>query len=91
MELIDTNSEIFKELVFPLEEKTKLLATIKRETEEWLGGHEVCRMLKISQRTLQTYRDTRVLPYSSIRGKFFYSKKDIDELMRGNYIPSRKD
>ena len=84
MELVDKNSELFTGLIFPLEGKMKLLATIKG------NGNEVCHRLKISTRTLQSYRDEFILPYSCIRGKFYYNEKDIEELLQKNYSTPRK-
>ncbi len=90
MELVDKNSELFTGLIFPLEGKMKLLATIKGNKSQWLNGNEVCHRLKISTRTLQSYRDEFILPYSCIRGKFYYNEKDIEELLRKNYTTPRK-
>ena len=55
-------------------------------TPKWMNGETVMKKLGISKRTLQTYRDNGVLPYSVVIGKFFYSSKDIDDLMRDNYV-----
>jgi hypothetical protein len=35
-------------------------------------------MLKISKRTLQTYRDNRTLPYSQINHKMYYKSEDVE-------------
>ena len=55
-------------------------------TANWLNGDAVMRKLGISRRTLQTYRDSRILPYSVVGGKFYYSVRDIEDLMKGNYV-----
>lgn len=33
--------------------------------------------MRISKRTLQSYRDKRRLPYSNVGGKFFYRETDV--------------
>ena len=53
---------------------------------KWLTSETVIKKLGISRRTLQTYRDKGILPYSVVIGKFFYNSKDIDDLMRDNYV-----
>jgi DNA-binding transcriptional MerR regulator len=53
---------------------------------KWLNSDEVMQKLDISRRTLQTYRDNRILPYSVVGGKFYYSVRDIEDLMRDNYV-----
>ena len=55
-------------------------------SENWLNGEAVMRKLGISRRTLQTYRDNRILPYSVVGGKFYYSVREIEELMKKNYV-----
>ena len=55
-------------------------------TAKWLNGDAVMRKLGISRRTLQKYRDNRILPYSVVGGKFFYCIKDIEDLMKDNYV-----
>ena len=43
--------------------------------EHYLSGDEVCRMLHVSKRTLQTLRDEKAIPYTSITsvgGKLLY-------------------
>lgn len=54
--------------------------------EEWIDGQDVLLALKISKRTLQTLRDTNVLPYSRINGKFYYKVSDLENLLESNYI-----
>ena len=47
---------------------------------------EVCLRLRISKRTLQSYRDRRVLPYSNVGGKFFYREADVTGFLRARTI-----
>jgi len=57
--------------------------------EAWIGGNDVIKSLKISLRTLQSWRDTGLLPYSRINGKFFYKVSDLQKLLEGNYESSK--
>ena len=57
-------------------------------TGKWLNGDQVMRMLGVSRRTLQNYRDNGTLPYSIVGGKFYYGIKDIEDLMLKNYVPA---
>lgn len=56
--------------------------------ERYLSGEEVCKALHISKRTLQEYRDKRMIPYISLPGKMLYKESDIVDLLEENYIPS---
>lgn len=56
--------------------------------EVYLTGEEVREMFRISQRSLQTYRDERIIPYTTIGGKFLYPQSRIFEVLERNYIKS---
>jgi len=51
---------------------------------EWLHNGDVCRLLGISKRTLQSYRDTGKIPFSIIGHKCYYKESDIVELLNAN-------
>lgn len=51
----------------------------------WIDGQDVMLSLHISKRTLQSLRDSGILPFSRINGKFFYKKSDIEALLVKNY------
>ena len=44
---------------------------------DWLHNGDVCRLLNISKRTLQHYRDTSVLPFVQIGHKCYYKREDV--------------
>ncbi|MBD8387793.1 helix-turn-helix domain-containing protein [Dysgonomonas sp. BGC7] len=59
----------------------------KRENkDEWFDNQEVCQLLKISKRTLQTYRDNGTLAHSQIGYKCYYKKVDIEKLIEASII-----
>lgn len=53
--------------------------------EHFLTGKEVCERLYISPRTLQDYRDRRIIPYTQFAGKILYRLSDINQLSQKNY------
>ncbi|MFM9839392.1 MAG: helix-turn-helix domain-containing protein [Cyclobacteriaceae bacterium] len=53
--------------------------------ETWVDGQEVMQTLHVSKRTLQSLRDSGVLPYSRINGKFYYKVSDLENLLTSNY------
>ena len=57
--------------------------------ETWVDGQEVMQTLHVSKRTLQSLRDSGVLPYSRINGKFYYKVADIENLLESNYSQSK--
>ena len=54
--------------------------------EIYLSGEDVCKLLHISKRTLQQYRDDKILPYIQIGGKIIYKETDILTILEQNYI-----
>ncbi len=52
-----------------------------KRLSKWLNNEDVCRLLGISKRTLQTYRDKGILPYSQINHKMFYKASDVETLL----------
>lgn len=55
-------------------------------TKKWLSSEDVCHLLLISKRTLQTYRDRGILPFAQIGRKIYYKASDIDEYLNQHYI-----
>jgi len=53
--------------------------------EHFLTSKEVCERLYISPRTLQDYRDRRILPYTQFAGKILYKASDLEKLLEDNY------
>ena len=53
-----------------------------KKISPWLDNADVCRMLNISKRTLQTYRDNGTIPYTQINHKMFYKPKDVDQVLK---------
>ena len=53
--------------------------------EHFLTGKEVCERLYISPRTLQDYRDRRVVPYTQFAGKILYKASDLERILEDGY------
>ena len=53
--------------------------------EHFLTGKEVCERLYISPRTLQDYRERRIIPYTQFAGKILYKASDLEKLLEDNY------
>ena len=50
-----------------------------------LLGKEVCERLYISPRTLQDYRDRKIIPYTQFAGKILYKASDLEWLLEEKY------
>lgn len=81
METVAIEKRTFEQMMQRLEDFAKQINTLRRQNrsnENWLDNKQTCELLKISPRTLQTYRDTGVLSYSQIERKCYYKVADIE-------------
>ena len=53
--------------------------------EHYLTDKEVAGMLRVSRRTLQEYRNNRLLPFILLAGKVLYPESGLRELLEANY------
>jgi hypothetical protein len=72
------------------EKMDTLLETQKSNVKlpsKWIDKEETLRILKCSERTLQTLRDKGWLRYTRPLGgsKFFYLRKDVEDLFEKNF------
>lgn len=59
-------------------------------SESNLTGKEVCDLLHISPRTLQTLRDTRQIPFTVVSERIIlYPETGIREMLTKNYRPAQ--
>lgn len=50
----------------------------------WIDNAAVCLWLNISKRTLQYYRNSGILPYTTIRNKCYYKPEDVKAVFDRN-------
>ncbi|MFV0587976.1 helix-turn-helix domain-containing protein [Bacteroides reticulotermitis] len=55
-----------------------------------LDNRDVCKLLQISLRTLQDYRDKRLIAFYKLEGKILYKMSDILRLLERNYYDAWK-
>ena len=53
--------------------------------EHFLTGKEVCERLYVSPRTLQDYRNRRIIPYTQFAGKILYKVSDLERMLKNSY------
>ena len=95
-DIITKDSDEFKELAGWIKRSMKAVeeATTRiRPTivdEHYLTGEEVCEFLHISKRTLQTLRDEKAIPYTTIGAKILYPESGLYEGLKKNYRDFRR-
>ena len=87
MEVIVISKEKFEEMVGKFNRLSDRVNEIIGKREEgklsrWMDNQDVCQLLRISPRTLQTLRDNGTLAYSQIGHKIFYKPEDVQSIVR---------
>lgn len=57
----------------------------------WISASEVIRLLGISRRTLFNWRDEGIIGISSIRGKLYCKRSDVEKLLADHYKKGATD
>ena len=86
MEIVSIARKTFEELVAKFDRFVSRMDTIchrqcEKKMSEWMDNQDVCRMLNISPRTLQTLRDNGTLAYSQINHKTYYRPEDVQRIV----------
>lgn len=85
MHIVCIESEAYKNIMDRLENIEKcFMHFIKQQplSDTLLDVDETCKLLKISKRTLQNYRDDGLLSYTQIGSKIYFRAADIDEFLK---------
>lgn len=82
MEVITIEKQTFEEMIAKFDEFVNRVERICHRNSakgmgEWLDNQDVCRILNICPRTLQTLRDNGTLAYSQIHHKIYYKSEDV--------------
>ncbi|PLX07664.1 MAG: DNA-binding protein [Marinilabiliales bacterium] len=90
MNVITIESDAFKQIMDKLQSLESKFIELKMEaitplSEKWMDNQDVLLLLKISKRTLQSYRDTNKIPYSQIGHKIYYKASDVEKFLKKNY------
>lgn len=58
-------------------------------SNQWIESAQVRKMLGISAKTWQTYRDERRIPFSQFGRKIYVKQSDLESFMQEHYINAR--
>ena len=59
-------------------------------SRRWVDQHEICKLLKVTTRTLKTYREQGLLPYSRIGGRVYFRLSDIERYLNSHVVRERR-
>ena len=86
MEVISIERSTYEELLtsfnsFVLQMKARAGRGTDKRLGEWFDNQDVCQILNISPRTLQTLRQNGALAYSQIEHKTYYKPEDVERII----------
>ena len=86
MEVVSIERSTYEELLMSFNSfvtKMKEMASRGNDKglDDWLDNQDVCQMLNISPRTLQTLRDNGTLAFSQINHKVYYKPEDVERIL----------
>ncbi len=85
MEIVNIEARTFEAMMSRFEafaqKVEKLCEGQDKGLKKWFDNQEVCQILNISKRSLQTYRDNGTLPYTQINHKMFYKPEDVEQII----------
>lgn len=85
MEIVNIEAKTFEAMLSKFESFATRMEHLCRlygdRESEWLDNQDVCMLLNISPRTLQTLRDNGTLAYSQINHKTYYKPEDVEKIL----------
>jgi hypothetical protein len=88
MEAIILTKDQYQELVIRIDEIKSVLSEKQKEPKEvFLDNQEFLKLMNISKRTGQTWRDDGIIAFSQVGSKIYYRMNDIQKLLDKNYNP----
>lgn len=85
MEIVNIEAKTFEAMLSKFESFATRMEHLCRlygdKESEWLDNQDVCMLLNISPRALQTLRDNGTLAYSQINHKTYYKPQDVEKAL----------
>lgn len=83
--------EVWEGVASDIQDLKKMLAekTADEVNKQWVESTEARKMLGVSPRTWQKYRDNRIIPFSQIGRKIFVRRADMETFMDKHFIQAK--
>lgn len=80
--------QVWEDVTQDIQELKKLLSekTAEEINGQWLDSTSARKMLGVSPKTWQTYRDKRIIPFSQVGRKIYVKRSDLLTFMEEHYI-----
>ena len=91
MNAVILTQEQYNEIITRMDEiKSEIKGTSKSSENEFVDNADFIKLMNISKRTAQAWRDEGKISFSQVGGKIYYKMSDVQELLNHNYNPAFK-
>lgn len=86
MEIVSIEARTYEAMISRLQKVAQRVGTLRQQSEskelkEWLDSQDVCEILGITKRTVQTLRESGKLGYTMIAHKVYYRPEDVKKYL----------
>jgi excisionase family DNA binding protein len=86
MEIVSIEARTFEAMMSRFQAMTQKVTALRKRSEskelkEWLDSQDVCEILGVTKRTVQTLRETGKLGYTMIAHKVYYRREDVKKFL----------
>lgn len=87
MDIVVLEKKAFEQLIDETRRLTQRVESLSRKCQDkqlqkWLTGEDVCAILKISSRSLQTMRSKHMICYAQMGRKFYYRPEEVELVIK---------
>ena len=91
MNAVILSQQQYDEIISRIDEiKTEIKSTSKSAGNDFVDNVDFIKLMNISKRTAQAWRDEGKIAFSQVGGKIYYKMSDVQELLNHNYNPAFK-
>ena len=86
--MILIEEESFKELLLKMERIENYLTEFRTSNpnqSNWISNEEACKILNVTPRTMQNYRDNGIISFSKVGSKIYYRLNDLEEHLESHF------
>jgi hypothetical protein len=92
MNAVILTQEQYNEIINRIDEiKTEIKSSSRASENDFVDNVDFIKLMNISKRTAQAWRDEGKIAFSQVGGKIYYKMSDIQELLNHNYNPAFKN
>ena len=86
MEIISIEARTYEAMMSRFQATAQRVAALRKRSEskelkDWLDSQDVCEILGVTKRTVQTLRETGKLDFTMIAHKTYYRREDVKKFL----------